>query len=139
MQWNTQLIPNTNATSTNFAQIFQGNMFCFENTNNIQVTPQLSPQWISLTMHSPTPTTQATSPAATRTTPSRWQLAGREPAVRGNVRCSGPRSVPPEIVRTTPEAVILSSVMTLLRIKEGEDRLRLFQVDSIAVFLSGWS
>ena len=32
LQWNTQLIPNTNATSTNVAQIFQGNLFCFENT-----------------------------------------------------------------------------------------------------------
>ena len=92
--------------------------------NNVQETPL---PWISLILLSHTPTTPARSPAATRTTPWRWRLAAREPAVRGNARRSGPRSVPREIVRKTPEPVILSSLTKLLRIKEGEGQLPLTQ------------
>ena len=76
-------------------------------------------------MPSPSPTARATSPAATRTTPLRWRLAAGEPAVRGNARRSGPRSVPQGIVQTTPEPVIFLSVTKLLRIKGAEGQLQL--------------
>ena len=78
-------------------------------------------------MHSPSPTTRATSPAATRTTPLRMQLAAKEPAVRGNARRLEPRFVPPGIALMTPEPVILSSATKQLMIKEGEDQLQLTQ------------
>ena len=78
-------------------------------------------------MRLPSPTTRATSPAATRTTPLRWRLAAREPAVRGNARRSEPRSVPRGIVRKTPEPVMWGSMTKQLRIKEGEDQLTLTQ------------
>ena len=111
-----QLISNTNATSTNDAEIFQGNIFVLKIPNNtVQETPQLSPLWISLTTLSHTPTTRATSPAATRTTLLRWRLAAREPAVRGNARRSGPRSVPRESALMTPKRVILSSEAKMRR------------------------
>ena len=75
----------------------------------------------------PSPTTRATSPAATRTTLLRWRLAAREPAVRGNARRSEPRSVPRGIVPKTPEPVMWGSMTNLLRINEGEDQLQLTQ------------
>ena len=67
------------------------------------------------------------SPAATQTTALRLRLAAREPAVRGNARQLGPRSAHPEIVRTIPQLVILSSMTKLLRIKEEKGHLQLCQ------------
>ena len=69
----------------------------------------------------------AASPAATRTTALSWWLAAREPAVRGNAQQLGPRSAHPEIVRTIPQLVILSSMTKLLRIKEEKGHLQLCQ------------
>ena len=89
---------------------FKETCFVLKIPNNyVQATPQLSPQWISLTTLSHTPTTRATSPAATRTTPLRWRLVARETAVRGNAQLLGPRSVHPGSVPMTLEPVILSS------------------------------
>ena len=102
---------------------FNENLFYFENTKqNVQATPQLSPLWISLTMPSRTPTTRATSPAATRTTLLRWRLVAREPAVRGNARRSEPRSVPRESALMTPEPVIWSSEAKMRRVDKVEGR-----------------
>ena len=95
--------------------------------NNVQETQRLSPLWISLTMPSHTPRTQATSPAATRTTPLRWRLAAREPAARGNARRSGPPSVPLRIVQTTPEPVRLTSPVKVPMIDQGDSQLLLCQ------------
>ena len=51
----------------------------------------------------------------------------REPAVQGNARHSGPRSVPPGIALTIPEPVILSSMTKLPMGKEGKGQLQLCQ------------
>ena len=77
--------------------------------NDVQEPPKPPLPLISLTTLSHSLRTRATSPAATQTTPLRWQLAVGEPAVRGNARRLGPRSVPRESALMTPEPVIWSS------------------------------
>ena len=95
--------------------------------NDVQETPQPSPPWISLTTLSPSPTARATSPAAARTTPLRWQLAAREQAVPGDALPSGPSFVRPGIVPMTPEPVILSSKAKMLGMNRAEGQLPLIQ------------
>ena len=55
------------------------------------------------------------------------QLAAREPAVRVNARLSEPPSVPQESAVTIPEPVILTSEVTMSKMKKGEDQQQLIQ------------
>ena len=67
----------------------------------------------SLTAFSPPPPAQATSPAATQTTPLRRQLAAEELAARGSARRLGPRSVHRGSVPMTPKPVNSTSTMDM--------------------------
>ena len=73
------------------------------------------------------PSTRATSPAATRTTPLRWRLAAKEQAVPEHARLSMPRFVHPGVVRTTLKAVRSSSEVKTPRMNKVEGQMPLCQ------------
>ena len=88
------------------------------NWHDFQVTPEPPLQWISLTMPSPFPTTQATSPAANWTTPLKRQPVGRGSAAQDSAQHLEPLSVPLGTVLTSLDRA--TSTLKVARIKELE-------------------